>query len=208
MSISVILPEKTASILVGGRQTVCAACRTAESAHRRFIRTARGFSLVELVIVVVILGIIAAIAARRIGTSAAQAGESSLTTSLSRLRKAIDLYSAEHGGAFPGSTADGLGNSANSSAAFVSHLTLYSKLTGEASATRDPEHIFGPYLRAIPPVPVGPNKGDNEVAIDTSNARPLVTGGTEGWVYNPLTGEIIANTDAANLANTRAYDEY
>jgi len=40
------------------------------------------------------------------------------------------------------------------------------------------------------------------------NSPPVVTAGTEGWVYNPGFGEIIANSDDANNANTRAYDEY
>ena len=59
-----------------------------------------------------------------------------------------------------------------------------------------------------PPIPVGPNKGNTTIAIDIINSPPVVTAGTEGWVYNSKTGEIIANCDDANMAGTRAYDEY
>ncbi len=46
------------------------------------------------------------------------------------------------------------------------------------------------------------------MAIDAVDSPPLVVSGTDGWVYNPNTGEIIANSDDANLDGTRAYDEY
>jgi hypothetical protein len=36
----------------------------------------------------------------------------------------------------------------------------------------------------------------------------LVTGTADGWVYNPTTGEILANTDEANEAGTLTYDDY
>lgn len=174
--------------------------------HMRNVRSA--FSLVELVIAVVIIGIIAAIAIPRISSAVSRTGENSLMADLSSLRRAIDTYAAEHNGVFPGANADGASGAANSPAAFNSQLTMYSSETGVVSATKDAGHSFGPYLRMIPPLPVGDSKGSNTVAIDTTNSPPLATGGGEGWVYNPLTGEIIANSDDANLENTRAYDEY
>ena len=76
------------------------------------------------------------------------------------------------------------------------------------SATPGGGFSFGPYLRAIPPAPVGDNRGSTAVAIDASNSPPLVTAGTEGWVYNPSTGEIIVNTDDPNPAGSLTYDEY
>ena len=62
----------------------------------------RAFSLVELVIVVVIIGVIAAIAVPRISRGAKGAGESAVRMSLTGMRNAIDMYAAEHGGAWPG----------------------------------------------------------------------------------------------------------
>lgn len=166
------------------------------------------FSLVELVIVVVIIGIIAAIAIPRISSGAAASDEAALKADLTTLRNSIDRYAAEHNGTFPGAANDGIGGAATSAPAFVNQLTKFSNAQGQVSLSQDPAYRFGPYLRRVPPLPVGDNRDNSEVAIDTSNSPPVVTTGSEGWVYNPVQGEIIANSDRANRANTRAYDEY
>lgn len=171
-------------------------------------RILRAFSLVELVIVVVIIGVIAAIAVPRISGGAAASDESALKADLTALRNVIDRYAAEHNGTFPGAAADGLGGTVNSSVSFVNQLIGFSNAQGQVSLTQNPAYRFGPYLRRVPPLPVGDNRNSVGVAIDTSSSPPVVTGDSEGWVYNPLTGEIIANSDNANRDNTRAYDEY
>jgi type II secretory pathway pseudopilin PulG len=160
------------------------------------------------VIVVVIIGVVAAIAVPRLASGARGADESALIGSLSAMRRAIDIYSAEHQGDFPGKKNDGGSGGPNSAAAFLSQMTTYSNADGKVAAARDAEHPFGPYLRSMPGVPVGANKGSTTVVIDTANSPPLVVPGPAGWVYNPRTGEIIANCDDANADGTRAYDEY
>ncbi len=66
-----------------------------------------GFSLVELVVVIVIIGIIAAIAVPRMSNAVAGARESVLKADLRALRTAIDLYAIEHDGSPPdGSSRD------------------------------------------------------------------------------------------------------
>ncbi len=162
----------------------------------------RAFSLVELVIVVVIIGVIAAIAVPRISRGAKGAGESALRGNLAGLRNAIDMYSAEHNGAWPG--ADG------------SDVTMINQLTGKSTAagvvgTTAGVHIYGPYLRrGMPPVPVGPNVGATGVIMTTT--APVATAiveatTTAGWVYNYQTGEIVVNTDDTNEASI-GYDTY
>ena len=140
--------------------------------------------------------------------AAAQSSENALVADLTNMRQAFDTYAAEHKGDFPGKKPDGKSGGASSAKAFETQLTQYSDESGKVSTTRTAQYRFGPYLRSIPSVPVGPNKGNKGVAIDAVNSPPLVTVSTEGWVYNPSTGEIIANTDAPNSTGTHAYDEY
>lgn len=169
----------------------------------------RGFSLVELVIVIVIIGIIAAIAIPRVSRGSRGASESALTSNLSILRNAIELYASEHNGDYPAAQGDGT-NLAETPEAFVSQLIQYSSAAGAVQATKDADHPFGPYLRkGVPPLSVGDNKGSTEILIDTTNPTPVVVeSGGQGWVYNPSTGDIIANSDDNNEAGDTTYDTY
>lgn len=159
-----------------------------------------GFSLVELVIVIVILGIIAAVAIPRITSGSRNAGESALRANLQTMRNSIDWYYAEHGNIFPGAKGDGV-NLADTPEALISQLTQFSKLDGTVSATPDPAFPFGPYVRGkLPKLTVGSNTSQNTIAVlnQTAALTVDVAGGT-GWIYNVATGEIIANAD--DIAN-------
>lgn len=57
----------------------------------------RAFSLVELVVVVLIVGILAAVAAPRMFNTSNSAKESAAKASLSVVRNAIELYNSENG---------------------------------------------------------------------------------------------------------------
>jgi prepilin-type N-terminal cleavage/methylation domain-containing protein len=158
--------------------------------------TRKGFSLIELVIVVVIIGIIAAIAIPRLSRGSAGAADSALSGNLAVLRNAIDLYATEHGGTYP-TLAD-----------FANQLTQYTDATGGTSTTKSATHIYGPYLRKVPPLPVGPTnyKGSNTV-VDGSAGTPGTVAG--GWFYNQNTGDVRANlTDAQKDTTEKLYNTY
>ena len=154
----------------------------------------RGFSLVELVIVIVIIGVIAAIAVPRISRGAKGAADSAVKGNLTAMRNAIDLYAAEHGGTFP-TVAD-----------FEAQLTTYTDAAGNDNATKTTTYIYGPYLKAIPILPVagvgttGGAKGDDGVAA--ADAAGV------GWLYDASAGDISANTGTAADEAGTAYSDY
>jgi prepilin-type N-terminal cleavage/methylation domain-containing protein len=169
-----------------------------------------GFSLVELVIVIVIIGVIAAIAIPRVTQATKGAGESAVASDLAILRNAIEMYASEHQGVYPGKN-DTAGVPPGNAASFVAQLTQYTTSAGATSATKDATHTLGPYLRkGIPPLPVGANKGADGVTLDLVNSPPAVVAddSTVGWVCNPGTGDIIANSNDSNEAGTKTFDQY
>ena len=148
-----------------------------------------GFSLLELVIVVVIMGIIAAIAIPRMSRGSAGAADAALAADLAVMRNAIDLFAAEHNGDLP------------TLANIESQLTQYSDAAGSAQAARDATHIYGPYLRKVPPQKVGPEKGQTGFTKTAGTAN-------FGWVYNETTGEVAPNTTTEKDASGTLYSDY
>jgi len=149
-----------------------------------------GFSLLEVVIVVAIIAILAAIGIPRMSRGSKGANESALSGDLAVLRNAIDLYAAEHGGAFP------------TAANITNQLNQYTDVTGTTvSATKTATAIYGPYLRSVPPLPVGANKGTNGISA-------LATDPGTGWVYTESTGTIKANTTTETDDSGKAYNTY
>ena len=174
------------------------------------INQRKGFSLVELVIVVVILGIIAAIAIPRISSGSKNAGESALRANLATLRNSIDWYYGEHYATFPGvKAAGGANGEAGTVEALVSQLTMYSKADGTVSADKDPAFPYGPYIRGeFPNLPVGTNAGESTVTV-LDQITPLASTPADGkgWVYNLATGQIIANASETSAEGT-TYDGF
>jgi general secretion pathway protein G len=68
------------------------------------MRKHKGFTLIELVVVVMILGILAAVAAPKLLGTSSSAADNGLKETLGVVRDAIERYTAEHGGALPGNT--------------------------------------------------------------------------------------------------------
>jgi len=154
----------------------------------------KGFSLIELVIVVVIIAIIGAIAIPRLSRGSAGAADSALIGDLRIFRSAADQYATEHGGTYPSITD------------LPSALTQYSNDSGTFSATKSSSYPFGPYLRVVPSLPVGANKGSNGL---TATAPGATAAAGAGWYYDVTSGTIKANcADAETDARNAAYNTY
>jgi len=158
----------------------------------------KAFSLVELVVVIVIIGIIAAMAIPRLSRGAAGASDAALAGNLAMIRNALNLYAAEHNNVYPDTD----------EATVILQFTTYSSGAGATNAAKSSTYKFGPYLLAIPPCPVGAPTDATGILIDTTNSPPtVVTTNGEGWVYNPNTGEFLANSTATDEFG-KAYNTY
>ncbi|MCF7959067.1 MAG: prepilin-type N-terminal cleavage/methylation domain-containing protein [Phycisphaerae bacterium] len=166
------------------------------------------FSLVELVIVIVILGIIAAIAIPRISSGSKNAGESALKANLATMRNGVAWYYAEHFNTWPGAKKDdGTGVAANDAVTFAKQLSLYSDATGKVSTDKDAAFPYGPYVRGgIPGVTLGVSAGKNDIVVKT-DASPLAADDSSAWMYNVTTGELIMNSTAVGN-DGKAYSTY
>ena len=68
----------------------------------RYFRDQKGFTLIEMIIVVIIMGILAAVIIPHISMSTEDAKLNTLKTNLSSLRSSIDVYYAQHNQNYPG----------------------------------------------------------------------------------------------------------
>ncbi len=136
-----------------------------------------GFTLVELLIVVIILGILAAVVIPQFGSASLEAKESALMTNLAAVRGAIDLYRIQHLEVFPGDLS-GVVSWAN----FETQMTAQTDVDGAAGTD------YGPYLRTG--IPRNPINGFN---TGTEGAIPGAPDGLTGWYYDQSTGELRAN---------------
>ncbi len=146
-----------------------------------------GFSLIELVIVVVIIAVIAAVAIPRVSRGSSGVSETALRANLKALRTAIDMYRAEH---------DNYPAQDKKMKTFLNQMTKKTNYAGKKGNVAG-EHIFGPYLRNIPPVPVGNNTGATKIKFNHDG--DVFTDGKDsdiGWVYNRDIGVIYANSDS------------
>lgn len=76
------------------------------------MRSKKGLTLIELLIVVIILGALAAIAIPRITTSSTDAKRNACTTNIDTLNTAIEMYHIDHDGTWPAALTAVDGNTA------------------------------------------------------------------------------------------------
>jgi prepilin-type N-terminal cleavage/methylation domain-containing protein len=158
-----------------------------------------GFSLLELVINLVIIGMLAAIAVPRFSEAAQSAKANSLAMTLTLVRNAIEYYCAEHG-RYPGY--DPLDGSPDGRW-FVDQMSRYSDAQGNVSDALVYPFIYGPYLR--PPFPANPLNGLNTVRV-TSTPQTTIPLGSTGWVAVLSTGHFAANSPEIDLTEIGVID--
>jgi len=174
--------------------------------HNRGERTVNqsGFTLIEMLIVVIVLGILAMIIIPQITVSTDDAKVSTLQTSLAGIRSAIEVYYVQHNNVYPGEkkndgSADS-GSDVEAATAFLQQLTRYTNSSGAVTATKDSTYKFGPYVKTGA-LPTNPFNDNSDVVADydvTSITQTRTVAGTAGWRIYPKTGVIFANDDEAS----------
>ncbi len=157
-----------------------------------------GFTLVELLIVVVILGVLAAIAIPQFSASTDDSKAAALDATLSNLRTAIELYYQQHGSYPSAVAAGGSFGAINTEAAFRDQLVNYTSAAGAASATKDTTtYKYGTYLKKST-VPTDPIKNVATVEVVTAGSLGMTatSGDPGGWKFDNKTGQLIANITA------------
>ena len=122
----------------------------------------RGFTLVEILIVVIILGILAAIVIPQFANASSDARATNLKTTLANVRNQIEVFKAQHNDTAP---------------ALVGMWTLLTGPTDttEANSPTPTGTHLGPYLQAAPINPINSMTGVTSSAVDAS----------AGWYYQP-----------------------
>ena len=138
------------------------------------MKTQKGFTLVEILIVVVILGILAAIVIPQFTDASSQANASRLETDLQTLRSQIELYKIQHNDNIP-LVAD-----------FAGGLTNKTDFNGTINTTSG---AYGPYLQVIP---TNPYNSLNTIRLDGA-AAPAETA---GWRFDTTTGFLASDANS------------
>ena len=131
-----------------------------------------GFTLVEILIVVIILGILAAIVIPQFTSASTEARQGNLKSQLQTLRSQIALYKLQHRDLPPSQT----------SATFWDQLTKFSDDAGNVNATKTTVFKYGPYYEAAV---VNPLTNSSVVGTAAGDANT-------GWAYDAATGKMKA----------------
>ncbi|MHC4571566.1 MAG: type IV pilin protein [Planctomycetota bacterium] len=139
-----------------------------------------GFTLVEILIVVVILGILAAIVIPQFTDASTQAKESSLLSDLQTMRSQIELYKIQHNDELPGT---------QGAFDFTQAMTTKTNALGTTNPA-DGIVKYGRYMREIPANPWNDLNTVLEAAV-----TPGAPSGNNGWFYNTSDGDIRSDDD-------------
>jgi prepilin-type N-terminal cleavage/methylation domain-containing protein len=160
----------------------------------------KAFSLVELMIVVAVLGILAAIVVPQFQSHTTDAKASAAKANLRTLRGAIELYTAQHSGVPPGYLADQL----VPSWLLPLQLIFYTDGEGNAAGTKSLVFRYGPYLKRIPKNPFN----DETTIRMLADAEPFPgsADGSFAWIYKPATKRIRMDWPGTDKSGVSYYD--
>lgn len=147
----------------------------------------RGFSLVEMAMVMATMAIIAMIAVPRLSRAADDAHAGALVANVRVLQGAIEMYAVEHGGLSPAQKPD--------QSIDLSGTRFAQRLTGLTTELGNTGGIYGPYLLRIPR---NPGNDKNTVRVN----GPDLGANLAGWRFNTTTRRILPDHVTEAVADT------
>ena len=161
------------------------------------LKNQAGFTLIEILIVVILLGILATILIPQISVSTQDAKLNAVKSNLSSLRSAVELYYYQHSSTYPGQndiTGSGTSNAATAGVAFLQQLTRYTATDGTVSDTKDTTHAYGPYVKGNN-LPANSFNDLNTVLCDgtETDITARSSDGTTAWKFYTQTGVLMSN---------------
>jgi len=167
------------------------------------MKAAKAFTLVEILIVVVLLGIMAAIVIPSVARSGSTARESALASDVSLLRRFVLIYKSHHLEIAPGYP-NGNTTASPTGDVFMEQATLSSNAGGRTAAVGTPGFPYGPYLSRLPANPLNNLSAVQMVSNDTP--FPAAADDSHGWICKPQTGEIRPDHAGTNDRGIAYYD--
>jgi general secretion pathway protein G len=133
------------------------------STHKGGKGTKKGFTLIEILIVVIILGILAAIVIPQFSSASSDARKASLQSTVQTLRSQVALYKLQHGDTLPDLT------------------TAWTPLTATSTYNGT---TYGPYMQSTPTNPLT----NGTVVKNGTFGGTAVTGADYVYDYNSANG--------------------
>ncbi len=152
-----------------------------------------GFTLTEIAVVVIVLGMLAAVVIPQFSRASDDERRSAFQSSLQSLRSQVDLFQLQHNGLLPGGKEHSF-----DSGTFWNQLTLFTDVNGNISPVQTPLFTYGPYLNSIP---VNLLNG-NRAVVDGAMSPPDMTELRCGYLFDFTRGSgriFCTDTDGITL---------